>query len=401
MVLDLGVQPAASTFLAPDELASAERTWPLRVLICTTCWLMQLEDGPQEGSGGMPIVTWSGAMERHGRAYADALLERLDAGGTNANRLDAWRIVETASHGNYLQSLFGDLGISTLIAEASGEWAVAARAEGRRVERVAIAPGAGRWIERRLGGPADALVDYYLLAHLREPAAFLAGVAEVIGADGLAAIEFDHLLPVIEEGQFDAIRHGHFSYLSFLALESALQRVGLAAFDVEELDVYGGAIRAWVQDASSSPRAVGRAVVDLRDREQRAGLRGADVYRRYRRSVERTLAALRGFLEEARGDGRLVAGYGAPSRGNTLLNSCGITPELLPFTVDRSPAKQGRLLPGSRIPIHPPSHLADVRPDFILVLAWDLVDEIRGQLPEVGAWGGRFVVPIPEVTVLP
>ena len=399
-MLDLGSQPAASSFLSSTELATPEPSWPLRAWVCRSCWLVQLDDdGPEEGADRHPALpAWSGTMARHARGFARATVARLEAAGLPGP--GDLRIVETASHGNYLQGFFRERGVSTLIAEGAPDWADAAEAEGLAVERLGLLPANVPALERRLGGGAAAVVDYYLLAHLRDPMAFLSGVRAALGSRGLAALEFDHVLPVLAERQFDAVRHGHFTYLSFVALRDALGRAGLEAFDVEELPVYGGAIRAWLQVAAG-PRPVTGAVADLLAKERAAGLESPETYRTYHQAVERTRGALLDFLEEAHRRGRLVAGYGAPSRGNTLLNSCGIDRRLLPFTVDRSTAKQGRFLPGSHIPIHAPNRLFEERPDYVLILTWDLAGEVQAQLPEVRTWGGRFVVPIPGITVLP
>ncbi|MDR3636182.1 MAG: class I SAM-dependent methyltransferase [Isosphaeraceae bacterium] len=311
------------------------------------------------------------------------------------------RILEVASHGGYLQEAFRVNGAPTTIVEGSTSWADDARRRGLAVERTVLDAAAAPRLIERLGGRADAVLDFYLLAHLRDPGSLLLGIRRVLGADGFAVVEFDHLLPLIKQRQFDAIRHGHFSYFSLLAFRAALDRAGLEVFDVEKQPVYGGALRAWLRDARHGPQASTARVETLLAEERQAGLDRVETYLGFHEAVELTQQRLRGFLEQARRDGRLVVGYGAPSRCTTLLNSCGITSELLPFVVDRSPAKQGRSLPGSRIPIREPDALLRARPDIVLVLTWDLIDEVMAQLPEVRSWGGRFVVPIPEVSVLP
>ncbi len=363
---------------------------------------MQLTDeGPEEQSDGPPALPdWAGTMGRHGRSFASATLGRLEAHGLARGESRPWRIVETASHGNYLQPFFRDLGASTLIAEGAPAWADAAVAAGLDVERRPLDPAAAPALADRLGGGADAMIDYYALAHLRQPDAFLAGVRAALRPGGIAALEFDHLLPVLEEGQFDAIRHGHFSYLSFLSLSAALRRVRLRAFDVEQLPVYGGAVRVWAEDAQARTPAT-PAVAALLARERTAGLDQPQSYAGYQRTVERIRVALRSFLETARSERRRVAAYGAPTRGNTLLNSCGVGSDLVAFTVDRSPSKQGRFLPGSHIPVLAPTALGEERPDYVLILTWDLADEVQAQLSEIREWGARFVVPIPELKVLP
>ncbi len=394
LVVDLGVQPAAACFPSAEELSQPEPAWPLRMWVCAACWLVQLgDDGPDEGDDATTAApAWSDTIRRHAGSFAAEVLARL---GT----LEQPRIVEMASHGGYLQDAFRARGAATIIAEGGPARADAA-ARGLVVERLVLnAETAARLTTR--SGPADAVVDFYLLAHLRDPGALLAGIRALLAPEGIAAIEFDHLLHVIGQCQFDAIRHGHFSYLSLTALVGLLERAGLRVFDVEAFSVYGGAARAWVQDAVTGPRSVTSRVGAMLATEQREGLDRMETYRHYGSRVERAQRSLREFLEEARRDGRSVVGYGAPSRGTTLLNACGVTSDLLPFTVDRSVDKQGRFIPGVRVPVYAPDRLLEARPDYVLILTWDVADEIQEQLREVRCWGGRFVVPIPEARVLP
>jgi hypothetical protein len=243
------------------------------------------------------------------------------------------------------------------------------------------------------------VIDNYLLAHVEDPDDFAAGLRAILRPGGVAVLEFAHLLPLVRDRAFDAIRHGHFSYLSLISLGGLLERHGLAVFDVERQPVYGGALRVFV--AASDERTVALSVADVLSAERRAGLSDVPTFKRFALGIGAVRAELRAFLEARREQGNAVAGYGAPSRASTLLNYCGITTDLLAYTVDRSPLKQGRLVPGCRIPIEDPGRIFETRPAYVLVLTWDIAEEVRRQMGGIAEWGGRFVVPLPHPTVVP
>jgi C-methyltransferase C-terminal domain/Putative zinc binding domain/Methyltransferase domain len=374
-VLDLGVQPSATAFLSSQDLDAEERRWPLRVWICPRCWLLQLDDdGPDEDDGAPGLALVSDTMRGYARTLVTEVLARTSA--------DEPRVSGMASHGNHLHALFEEAGVPARTI--------------RDLDALGAGPGSAGPSRRDI----DAFVDFYLLSHLREPRDFLRAVRRRLAPGGIAAVMFEHALPLVRLGRYDSIRHGHFSYLSLASLEHLSRAAGLDVVDAYRVAAYGGSIVAWLRDANESHGGVSAGVAEVRDEESAAGLCRAGTYRAWAAQAMRSTQALVDFLVTARADGRTVAGYGAPSRGNTLLNACGITSALLPFTVDRSPARQGRFLPGSHIPIYPPARLLEVRPDYLLILTWDLADEVRAGLPELEAWGGRFVIPVPEVTVL-
>ncbi len=389
VVLDLGAQVPANTFPAsPDDPEASER-FPLRLGRCPACGLAQLaDDGPAEAvPPGALAPSQSATLRAHQEAFAAEVVERLGLGAGG-------RVFETASHGGYLIRAFAALGVTTCLLESSGALASEARRLGIDAEHVGLDAGSAAELVRRRG-PADAIVDSYLLAHVPELDRHIAGLAALLGPDGTLVAELDHLLPTVEGLQFDAIRHGHFTYLSLTSLGAALARHGLAVADVSLQPVYGGALRAWIRrsgpDVHPTP-----AVAALLDRERAAGLGTAAAYARFADGVEAACREVATFLRGARGAGRTVVGYGAPSRGNTLLQSAGIGPGLLPFTVDRSPAKHGRYMAGTGIPIRPPEALREARPDAVLLLTWDIADEVMAQLPDVPAWA----VPIPRLRIL-
>ena len=386
-VLDLGRQPPAGIFPTPDEAASL-RVWPLTAAVCRRCWLLQLLDpAPDEPPATTIHATVSSTMAAHAELFVDEVLAAADG--------IPRQILEVASHGGHLAPRFAARGVRTLLVDPSEPLVSSARAGGLDAEAASLTPGSAEAI-RDAHGAFDVIVDSYLLAHQRQLDPQLAAISTLLADRGRAVLEFNHLLPLILGAQFDAIRHGHFSYLSLTALMSALERHGLRAVSATTQTAYGGGVRLWVAHDPAGESDPGLA--ELLTQEAAAGLGDEAVYRRFGESVSKRRSELRQFLADAVAAGRLVVGYGAPSRGSTLLNACGITPELLPYTVDASPAKHGRLMPGSGVPIFEPARIGQDRPDDVLVLTWDLADEIVGQLAEIRSWGGRFVMPFPSLS---
>ncbi len=306
------------------------------------------------------------------------------------------RILEVASHGGHLAPRFADRGVRTLVVDPSQALVNAARTMGFDAEAAVLTRKSAEAI-RRAHGPFDVIVDSYLLAHQRELDPQLAAIATLLPDGGRAVLEFNHVLPILRGTQFDAIRHGHFSYLSLTALSSALERNGLWAISATSQPAYGGGVRVWAAREPGRSRDPGLEA--LLSEEEAAGLGDVAVYRRFAASVSKRRTELSEFLRGATEKGQLVVGYGAPSRGNTLLNACAITPDLLRYTVDASPAKQGRLMAGSGVPILAPDRIRADRPDRILILTWDLSAEVMQQLVDIRSWGGRFVIPFPELSV--
>jgi len=386
-VLDLGDQPPAGTF--PVDGEADEPSAPLHAMVCRACWLLQLVGPvPSEPTARGLQATRSTTMAAHAEGFVDEVLERVGRDAT---------VVEIASHGGHLQPRFASRGIGTLIVDPSDALAADVLRAGGRVLTAAIDSRVAQVAKLAGVGPPAVLVDNYLLAHLPDPNAEMMMISGLIGEAGSAVLEFDHALPILTGGQFDALRHGHYSYLSLTALMPLLERHGLHAVDAATHPVYGGSMRVWAA-ASSGRSTIRPGVAELLEREAAAGILGPAIYARFARGADAGRRELRAFLEDAHAAGRRVAGYGAPSRGNTLLNAAGITADLLPYTADASPGKQGRRMAGSGIPIVAPDRLLADKPDEVLVLTWDIVEEIVAQLPQVHAWGGRFVVPIPSVS---
>jgi len=392
-VLDLGALPEANTFPEVRSDPLDDPRFPLRVFVCQACWLVQLDDaGPAEAAlPGPPAHELSATMRAHAIGLVDDALTRAPAARARA------RVVEMASHGGHLASFLAERGIRSLIVEETAGLADAAAARGHRVFRARFGrAAAGRIVSEE--GPADLVIDNYLLAHVADPDDVAAGLAMLLAPDGMAVIEFDHVLPLILDRRFDSIRHGHYSYLGLRSISALLDRHGLAVLDAIPQPVYGGAMRIVVGHAGAASPAA--SVTDVREAEERAGLAGIGAYEAFADGVLARMAQLRGFLDERRARGEVVVGYGAPSRGNTLLNAAGVGAELLAYTVDRSPLKQGRRLPGSGIAIHDPGRILETRPAYVLILTWDLREEVMAGLREVEDWGGRFVVPLPRFEVL-
>jgi SAM-dependent methyltransferase len=392
---DLGMSPLSNAFITPEQAYGMERFYRLHAYVCGACRLVQLEQfAPPEAIFDQYLYfsSYSDTWLRHAADYAAMMRARFDLG-------PASRVVEIASNDGYLLQYFRQNGIPVLGVEPA-----------RNVADVAIRKGIptevtyfGGLVAARLvaaGIAPDVIVANNVLAHVPDLNDFVRGLAVLLKPDGVITVEFPHLLRLIAENQFDTIYHEHFSYFSLLAVDRILAHHGLRVFDVTELPTHGGSLRIFVCHWDSAQHQRGAAVTDLLAREAEMGLDGPDIYRRFGERVVRTKCDLLDFCIRARREGRRLVGYGAPAKGNTLLNYCGIGPELIEFTVDRSPHKQGLLLPGVHIPIHAPEAILQARPDYVLILPWNLKEEIMEQMAAVRDWGGRFVVPIPEVQVL-
>jgi hypothetical protein len=392
-VLDLGDQPEANSFPPLDTSPGEDARFPLRVFLCTLCGLVQLDaGGPPEGAlPGPPAYELSPTMYGHAAGFVDDALSRAPAA------LGGGRVVETASHGGYLAPFLSDRGVDSVVVEGTPSMVDAANARGHRV----LARPFGREAAAELvagGGQAALILDNYLLAHVEDPDDFAASLHILLAPEGRAILEFDHLLPLFVDRRFDSIRHGHYSYLSLIALSDLLGRHSLVVLDAVGQPVYGGALRIVVGHAGAAVPAP--AVEEVLAAEHAAGLTDLAAYRAFASGVDALRSQLRGYLAAARDRGELVVGYGAPSRGNTLLNASGVTAELLPFSVDRSPLKWGRRMPGSGIPIRDPAAIDEARPAAVLILTWDIRDEVIATLGHVREWGGRFVVPMPKFEVV-
>ncbi|MBW8876792.1 MAG: methyltransferase domain-containing protein [Acidobacteria bacterium] len=396
--VDLGSQPLANSYLEPEDLGKAETFLPLCVYVCGECFLVQLpeEERPEAiFSDYAYFSSYSESWLRHAEAYATAMVERFGLGAGH-------QVIEVASNDGYLLRWFAERGIPALGIEPAANVAAAAEAAG--IPTLVKFFGAATARELAAAGTrADLLVGNNVLAHVPDLNDFVAGLKILLAPTGVLTMEFPHLLRLMAEDQFDTIYHEHYSYFSLSTVRRVFAAHGLTLFDVEELPTHGGSLRVYCRHAchaEDASKRIGERVVDLLAREAADGFSRLETYRSFDERVRRVKRGLLRFLIEAREEGRSIAGYGAPAKGNTLLNYCGVRTDFLDFTVDRSPHKQGRFLPGTRIPIHGPDRLREARPDYVLILPWNLKEEIMEQMADVRSWGGRFVVAIPEVKVL-
>jgi len=391
---DLGMTPMANAFVSPQQASRMEPFYPLHALVCSQCRLVQLAEFEPPQAIFSEYLYFSSVSEswlRHAEAYANAMVTRLGLGPHTP-------VVEIASNDGYLLQYFARRGIPVVGVDPAANVARHAIARGIPTEIAFFGAETARRL--RAAHPAPMLMAANnVLAHVPDLHDFVEGFRILLAPTGVATFEFPHLLRLIAEHQFDTIYHEHFSYLSLLVAERVFSSHGLVVFDVEELPTHGGSLRLFVRHAEDASRPVSAAVDRLRAAERAAGLEGPEVYQRFAESVIETKCTLLEFLVGARRAGKRVAGYGAPAKGNTLLNYCGVGPDLLPFTVDRSPHKQGLLLPGTRIPIRAPEAILEERPDFVLILPWNLKEEIAAQMAALRDWGGRFAVPIPRVQI--
>jgi len=392
---DLGMSPLSNSFLKESELDRPEAFYPLHARACERCLLVQLDHSqPAEQIFTEDYAYFSSYSDlwlKHASDYVDYMCGRFGYGAKHY-------AVEIASNDGYLLQYFARRGVAVLGVEPAANCARAAEAKGvPSLVKFFNAQTARELAARR---KADLLLGNNVLAHVPDLNAFVQGMPLLLAADGVITMEFPHLLNLIEQNQFDTIYHEHFSYFSFLAAERVFAQHGITLFDVQELPTHGGSLRIFGRHQADASKPVEASVAALKDKERRAGLDRIDTYRAFAARVARTKRRLLEFLVKAKDEGKRIVGYGAPAKGNTLLNYCGVRTDFLDFTVDRSPHKQGRYLPGTHIPIRHPDAIREARPDFLLILPWNLRDEIIGQTAYIRDWGGKFVVPIPEVTVL-
>jgi hypothetical protein len=393
--VDLGMSPLCESYLRQDELNQAEAFYPLHVFVCERCFLVQLQEYVRPEAIFTEYAYFSSYSEtwlEHARHYTGQVVERF---GLDATSL----VVELASNDGYLLRNFVALGIPVLGVEPAANVAAVAVRDGVPT-RVSFF---GRDLARQLvaeGGRADLIVANNVLAQVPDLNDFVAGIQLLLETDGVVTVEFPHLLNLMRENQFDTIYHEHFSYFSFVTVESLFAAHGLTVFDVEELTTHGGSLRVYACHKDGASHPVTARVGDLRAREIDEGLMRIESYVQFGEQARQTKWKLLDFLIAAKRDGKSIAGYGAPGKGNTLLNYCGIRTDFLDYTVDRNPYKQGKFTPGTHIPIFAPEKIIETRPDFVLILPWNFKDEIVQQMAGISAWGGQFVVPIPEVRVI-
>jgi SAM-dependent methyltransferase len=394
VMVDLGMSPLCESFLAADQLDAMEPFYPLRVQVCGDCLLAQLPAYvPPESifTEYAYFSSFSDSWVEHARRYVDAMRARLALGPSSL-------VVELASNDGYLLQHFLPHGVPVLGIEPARNVAAAAVAKGVPTRTEFF----GSELARRLaaeGRRADLIVANNVLAQVPELNDFVAGMALLLAPGGVATVEFPHLLRLVQGNQFDTIYHEHFSYFSLLTAERVFSAHGLVVFDLEELPTHGGSLRLFLRHDGEGGEPVSPAVHALLEHERDAGMTDPSWYAAFGERAEAAKHELVEFLVAARRAGKQVAGYGAPGKGNTLLNFCGIRTDLLAYTVDRNPYKQGKFLPGTHIPILHPDRLAELRPDVILILPWNLRSEIAAQLAGCRSWGASFAVPIPRLEV--
>jgi 2-polyprenyl-3-methyl-5-hydroxy-6-metoxy-1,4-benzoquinol methylase len=370
-----------------------ERFYPLHAWVCEKCFLVQLEEfetPEQIFSDYAYFSSYSDSWLAHARAYTHAMTERLGLGPASF-------VVEIASNDGYLLQYFVEQGVPVLGIEPAAN--VAAVAEGG-ADLVKFFGTKTAIDLASAGRKADLILGNNVLAHVPDVNDFVRGISLLLKPGGVVTMEFPHLLRLMQESQFDTIYHEHFSYLSFLVAERVFATHGLTLFDVDEIPTHGGSLRIYARHANNAALPVSTKIAGWRERERAAGLERADSYSAFAEQVRSSKRGLLKFLIGAKEAGKRVAGYGAPAKGNTLLNYCGVRTDLLEYTVDRSPHKQGRFLPGVHIPVYAPERITQTRPDYVLILPWNLKDEIMAQMAGIRAWGGRFVMPIPETRVI-
>ncbi len=392
--VDLGVSPLANSYLKAKELEVMEPHYPLKVYVCEACFLVQLPEweSPEKiFSDYAYFSSYSETWLKHVKTYTKEMIERFRFDGKS-------QVIEIASNDGYLLQYFKEKAIPILGIEPAKNVAKAAQEAGIPTLIDFFGTQMAKELARD-GKCADLLIGNNVLAHVPTLNDFVEGMKILLKPRGVITMEFPHLMQLMDENQFDTIYHEHFSYFSFVTVERVFAKQGLTIFDVEELSTHGGSLRIYARHDSDDSKRVDERVLDLKRREETAGFTNIDRYLSFGMMVKETKRDILDFLIKAKRDGKSIAGYGAPAKGNTLLNYCGIRTDFIDYTVDRSPHKQGQYLPGTHIPIHHPDKIRETRPDFIIILPWNIKDEIMDQMAHIREWGGKFVVFIPNVEV--
>ncbi len=394
VVVDLGLSPLCQNRVTQEQLAQYEPFYPLKAYVCGECFLVQVLEhvsGEEIFSHYAYFSSYSDSWLAHAERYVDMAVSRFGLGKDS-------QVIEVASNDGYLLQFIVKKGIPALGIEPAANVGEAAKAKGV----TSIAKFFGRQTATELaqaGTRADLLIANNVLAHVPDLNDFVGGMEILLKEDGVITVEFPHLMRLFEENQFDTIYQEHYCYFSLLTLQRVFDRHNLTIFDVEEIPTHGGSLRIYVRHKADANKPVTDAVGAIYDREVAAGLTDLATYTRFGKQVEETKRKLLEFLIRVRREGKQVVGYGAPGKGNTLLNYCGIRQDFIDYTVDRNPMKQNTFLPGSRIPVYGPEKIEETQPDYVLILPWNLKDEIMGQLEHIRSWGGQFVIPIPELAV--
>lgn len=394
--VDLGTSPLCQRHVTPARFDHAESIYPLHVYVCDACFLVQLpayvaREEIFDAEYGY-FSSFSETWLKHAENYVQMMIPRFGLGADS-------RVVEVASNDGYLLQYFKRAGVPVLGIEPTENTAAVAIRNG--IPSLTKFFGRATAADVRAShGPANVILGNNVLAHVPDINDFVGGMKVLLAPGGVVTMEFPQLLHLVDRNYWDTIYHEHFSYLSFTTVEKIFAHHGLVLFDVDDLPTHGGSIRIYARHADDTAKPVHERVPAMREREKAAGHFDLDYYRQFGERVKESKRAILSFLIEAKRQGKSVAAYGAPGKGNTLLNYCGIRTDMIDYTVDRSPHKQGNFLPGTRIPIHAPDKIRETRPDYLFLLPWNLKDEIVRQMADIRSWGGKFVVPIPTVQVI-
>jgi SAM-dependent methyltransferase len=389
------MSPLANSYVEADRLNQMEPFYPLHVRVCENCLLVQLEAAATPEhifSDYAYFSSYSDSWLEHARIYTESVTRRFGLNGKS-------QVVEIASNDGYLLQYFAAKGIPVLGIEPARNVAEAALQRGIPTAILFFGEETARDLVVQ-NKQADLIIGNNVLAHVPDLNGFVRGLKILLAPTGVITLEFPHLMRLMEENQFDTIYHEHFSYFSLTTIRKIFAQRGLAVFDVEELPTHGGSLRIYACHREDTSKPAGERVDDLLSREERAGFTKLEHYLSFGEQVKETKRRFLDFLITVKNHGKSVAGYGAPAKGNTLLNYCGVGTDFIDYTVDRSPHKQGRFLPGTHIPIHHPDRIRETQPDYLLILPWNLRNEITEQMGCIRRWGGRFLVPIPEVKEL-
>lgn len=393
--IDLETAPPSNSYLSAEQLSAPEKWYPLRVYTCTNCWLVQTEDYAHFeelfAHDYAYFSSFSSSWLQHAERYVAEVAESFGLGSTS-------HVIEVASNDGYLLQYVQRRGVPCLGVEPTHSTAQAARAKGIDVVERFFGVALAHELVKQ-GRAADLTAANNVLAHVPDINDFVAGFARVLKANGVATFEFPHLMRLVADCQFDTVYHEHFSYLSLTAVKTVFEANGLTIFDVQEISTHGGSLRVFAQRIDSGRRPVEPTVVGLLGRETAAGVATTAYYGGFQKRADKIKDDLLCFLIQAKRDGLRVVAYGAAAKGNTLLNYAGVRSNLLPWVVDRNPAKQGKYLPGSRIPVVDEDHLRREQPAYVLILPWNLRTEVMEQLAYIRDWGGRFVTAVPDLSV--
>ncbi len=394
-LVDLGMSPLCESYVSREQLNQMEAFYPLHVKVCDQCFLAQLEEYVSVEHIFSEYAYFSSYSEtwlKHAADYTDMIVQRLGLGRESL-------AVELASNDGYLLQNFVKKGIPALGIEPAANVAKAAVEKGVPT----LIKFFGRKTAQEIvadGKKADLIIGNNVLAQVPDLNDFVGGIRILLKPQGVATLEFPHLIRLLAENQYDTIYHEHFSYFSFITVEKIFAAHGMALFEVEEIPTHGGSIRIYARHIDDNSKPVSPRVLELRSRELAAGLDRMDTYKTFGEKVMESKRSLLNFLIEAKRSGKRVAGYGAPGKGNTMLNYCGVRTDFLDYTVDRNPYKQGKFLPGTHIPIHAPEKIYQTKPDYVLILPWNFKDEIVKQMAGIREWGGKFVVAIPNARII-